>query len=131
MHDLLIVDSGIESVSGYELCRAIRPVSDLGIILLIPDNDRQTRIDALEAGADDYIVAPFLPEELLARVRALLRRVTPAGSRRPKLILSECVVDLQTREVTGPGRCLSWRISLPKGVRRPADFAVAQRGTNQ
>ena len=49
-HDLLIVDSGIESVSGYELCRAIRPVSDLGIILLIPDSDRQTRIDALEAG---------------------------------------------------------------------------------
>jgi two-component system KDP operon response regulator KdpE len=88
----------------YDLCRTVRPKSNLGIILLIEDDDRQRKIDALEAGADDYMIAPFLPEELLARVRALLRRVAHAGSLKPKLMLSGRMVDLHTREVSGPGR---------------------------
>jgi len=100
LYDVLILDSRMEGVCEYELCRTIRPKSDLGIILVIRDNDRQTRIDALEAGADDYVIAPFVTDELLARVRALLRRIAPA--RRTKLELSERTVDLQTREVTGP-----------------------------
>jgi two-component system KDP operon response regulator KdpE len=103
LHDVLIIDAVMEDMTGCELCRRIGHRPELGIILVIRDNERQTRIEALEAGADDYILAPFLPEELLARVRALLRRVAPASSRRPKLILSGKVVDLQTHEVTGPG----------------------------
>jgi two-component system KDP operon response regulator KdpE len=117
-HDVLIVESAAEGMCGYQLVRAIRPVSDLGIILLIPDNDRQTRIDALESGADDYIVAPFLPAELLARVRALLRRVAPVSSRTSRLELSGRIVDLQTRDVTGPDR--------PVAHLTPKEFGVLQ-----
>jgi len=102
LHDLLILDACVESTCEYELCRMIRPRSDLGIILLIRDNDGQSRIDALDAGADDYIATPFAPAELLARVRALLRRVTHAGARRPKLVLSDRLVDLQSHQVIGP-----------------------------
>jgi two-component system KDP operon response regulator KdpE len=104
LHDVLIVAPDLAGMCTYDFCRTIRPKSNLGIILLIQNDDRQTKIDALEAGADDYMIAPFLPEELLARVRALLRRVAHAGSLKPKLILSGRIVDLHTHEVTGPGR---------------------------
>ena len=103
LHDVLIVAPDLTGMCRYDLCRAIRPQSNLGIILLIQDDDRQTKIDALEAGADDYMIAPFQPEELLARVRALLRRVAHAGLRKPKVMLSGRMVDLHTHEVTGPG----------------------------
>jgi two-component system KDP operon response regulator KdpE len=103
LHDVLIVAPCLSGMCRYDLCRIVRPKSNLGIILLIEDDDGQTKINALEAGADDYMVAPFLPEELLARVRALLRRVAHAGSLKPKLILSGRMIDLHTREVTGPG----------------------------
>jgi two-component system KDP operon response regulator KdpE len=102
LHDVLILDSCMEGMCEYDLCRTIRPRSDLGIILLIRDNDGQSKIDALDAGADDYLATPFAPAELLARVRALLRRVAHAGARRPKLILSDRVVDLQSHQVIGP-----------------------------
>jgi two-component system KDP operon response regulator KdpE len=102
MHDVLILDSGMEGMCEYDLCRTIRPKSDLGIILLIRDNDGQSRIDALDAGADDYLATPFVPAELLARVRALLRRVAQTGARKPKLILSDRLVDLQSHQVIGP-----------------------------
>ena len=103
MHDVLIVAPDLTGMCRYDFCRTIRPKSNLGIILLIQNDDRQTKIDALEAGADDYMIAPFQPEELLARVRALLRRVAHAGSLKPKLILSGRTVDMHTHEVTGPG----------------------------
>jgi two-component system, OmpR family, KDP operon response regulator KdpE len=102
LHDVLIVAPNLTGMCTYDFCRTIRPKSNLGIILLIQNDDRQTKIDALEAGADDYMLAPFQPEELLARVRALLRRVAHAGSLKPKLILSGRTVDLHTHEVTGP-----------------------------
>ena len=102
LHDVLILDASVEGVCEYDLCRTIRPRSDLGIILLIRDNDGQAKIEALEAGADDYLPAPFAPAEFLARVRALLRRVTHTGTRKPKLVLSDRLVDLQSHQVIGP-----------------------------
>lgn len=102
LHDVLILDSPIEGVCEYEVCRTIRPKSDLGIILLMRDDAKCNRIAALEAGADDYLAEPFVPAELLARIRALLRRVSHSGPRRPKLVLADRAVDLQSHEVLGP-----------------------------
>lgn len=101
LHDVLILDACMEGMCEYDLCRTIRPRSDLGIILLIRDNG-QSGIAALDAGADDYLATPFVPAELLARVRALLRRVAHASLRKPKLVLSDRLVDLQSHQVIGP-----------------------------
>src|SRR5580692_6888067 len=79
LHDLLILDATVEDamdgIEPHELCRAIRSKSDLGIIILSRGDGKPCSIDALNAGADDYLQAPFVQEELLARVRAILRRV--------------------------------------------------------
>src|ERR1700689_1460273 len=102
LHDVLLLDSVLDGVGPYELCRAIRPKSDLGIILLSRDHSGQGRIDALNAGADDYVPDRFVFAELLARVRAILRRVTlPAGSR-PRIVLEDRAIDFQSHQIQGP-----------------------------
>jgi two-component system KDP operon response regulator KdpE len=98
-YDLLIADSRMDGVT---LCRAIRPKSDLGIIVLAGEDTGQGRIDALNAGADDYIPVPFAWAEFLARVRAILRRVSPRGECR-RIVLQDREVDLRSYEVKGPG----------------------------
>jgi len=101
-HTLLILDSAIAAGGIADICRAIRRNSALGIIVLSRGDDRQGRIDALNAGADDYIPDRFSMAELQARVRAVLRRVanSPATSRRIKL--EDRAVDLSARKVLGP-----------------------------
>lgn len=106
LHDVLIADSGMDGIGLCELCRTIRPKSDLGIIVLAEDDTRQGRIDALNAGADDFIPVPFVVAELLARVRAILRRVTPLGEGR-EIVLQDRAVDLRSYEVKGPGNRVS------------------------
>jgi two-component system KDP operon response regulator KdpE len=102
LHDVLLLDSALEGAGPYEVCRAIRPKSDLGIILLSRDGGGQGRIDALNAGADDYVPDQFAVNELLARVRAILRRVTRAGEN-PRLIpLGDRAIDFQSHEIKGP-----------------------------
>src|ERR1700722_17241190 len=73
LHDVLLLDSALDGVGSFELCRAIRPRSDLGIILLSRDDSGQGRIDALNAGADDYVPDEFVAADLLARFRAIFR----------------------------------------------------------
>ncbi|HTC32102.1 MAG TPA: response regulator transcription factor [Bryobacteraceae bacterium] len=102
MHDVLILDSALDGVEPYELCRAIRPTSDLGIILLSRDNSGQGRIDALNAGADDYVPDQFVLAELLARVRAILRRVTRSLGTRRLVVLQDRAIDFQSHEIKGP-----------------------------
>jgi two-component system, OmpR family, KDP operon response regulator KdpE len=102
LHDVLILDSALEQVGRYDLCRAIRPKSDLGIILLIRDDSGQGRIDALNAGADDYVPDRFVLPELLARVRAILRRVTRSGGERQVVVLEDRAIDFQCYEIRGP-----------------------------
>jgi two-component system, OmpR family, KDP operon response regulator KdpE len=104
LHDVLLLDSALNGagIGPYELCRAIRPKSDLGIILLSRDQSGQGRIDALNAGADDLVPDRFIFAELLARVRAILRRVThPAGSR-PRIVLEDRAIDFQSHQIQGP-----------------------------
>ena len=73
--DMVILDLMLPKLSGERVCRAIRDTSDVPIIMLTAKGEVEDRIVGLELGADDYLVKPFSPRELIARVRALLRRV--------------------------------------------------------
>lgn len=101
-YDVLILDSDVEPSDGLSLCRAVRSMSDLGIILLSCEDVGQGRIDALNAGADDFLPPGFILAELLARVRAILRRVTPAAADRQHVLLPDRAINFQSHEITGP-----------------------------
>jgi two-component system, OmpR family, KDP operon response regulator KdpE len=103
LHDVLILDSALDQAGPYELCRSIRPKSDLGIIVLSREDSGQCRIDALNAGADDYVPDRFVFAELLARVRAILRRVTRSFGNRGLVVLHDRAIDFQCHEIKGPG----------------------------
>lgn len=106
-HNVVILDSRMVSVEAYDLCRTIRLRSDLGIIVLGSDDTQQARIDALNAGADDYVPSLFVLEELLARVRALLRRVARHDGERRHILLQDRAIDLKSYEIRGPGSRVS------------------------
>ena len=76
--DLVILDVGLPDMSGFEVCRTLRTFSDVPVIFLTARHEEIDRIVGLEIGADDYVVKPFSPRELAARVRVILRR---AGGR--------------------------------------------------
>ena len=75
--DLVVLDLMLPKLSGERVCRAIRDQSDVPIIMVTAKDQVEDRIIGLELGADDYLVKPFSPRELVARVRALLRRARP------------------------------------------------------
>lgn len=101
--DVLILDSHLSSTDPCALSRTIRSASDIGIIMLIPDAAEQTRIDALNAGADDYLSPGFVVAELLARVRAILRRIRSSPGRHDHIALQDRAIDLRSHKVQGPG----------------------------
>lgn len=74
---LAILDIGLPDMSGFELCRQIRQFSEVPVIFLTARNEEVDRIVGLEIGADDYVTKPFSPREVVARVRVVLRRLTP------------------------------------------------------
>lgn len=76
--DLIVLDIGLPDVTGLELCKQIRETHDTPIIFLTARADEIDRVVGLEIGGDDYVTKPFSPRELTARVRAILRRVSPA-----------------------------------------------------
>ncbi|SOY87470.1 two-component system response regulator CreB [Cupriavidus taiwanensis] len=78
--DLLILDVGLPDLSGFEVCRTLRTFSDAPVIFLTARHEEIDRIVGLEIGADDYVVKPFSPRELAARVRAILRRARGGGA---------------------------------------------------
>ena len=77
MYDLVLLDIDMPGMTGFETCRAIRAISDMPIIMLTARNAEKDKVEALDAGADDYITKPFSPPELLARVGAALTRSGP------------------------------------------------------
>lgn len=95
--DLLILDVGLPGIDGLELCRQLRQSTDLPIIMLTAADDDIDRILGLELGADDYMGKPFHPRELLARIRALLRRAATSEDM-PKDD-GELKLDVHRREV--------------------------------
>ena len=75
--DLVVLDVGLPDMTGFDVCRALRQVSDVPVIFLTARVGEVDRVLGLELGADDYVVKPFSPRELVARVRACLRRRSP------------------------------------------------------
>ncbi len=96
--DLLIVDWMMPKMNGLELIRRLRADDNRTMILMLTARDEiENRVDGLETGADDYLVKPFAPAELVARVHALIRRVDPAGQTQ-QLNYSDIQIDLLTHE---------------------------------
>lgn len=79
--DLVILDVMLPGIDGVEVCRRLREVNDVPILMLTAREGTSSQVEGLDAGADDYLVKPFVRDELLARIRALLRRRAPDGPR--------------------------------------------------
>ena len=106
MPDLLVLDIMLPEVDGFELARWVRERGDTPIIMLTARRDEFDRIRGLEMGADDYVVKPFSPQELVSRVRAVLRRARrdPEDEAAKPLVFAELSIDPGTRLVTVSGR---------------------------
>jgi two-component system, OmpR family, KDP operon response regulator KdpE len=100
--DLILLDVNMPRISGLETCREIRRTSDVPIIMLTVRNTEQDKVQALDAGADDYVVKPFGAQELLARIRAALRRIAP-GEPAPAFVSDDLKIDFTKRVVTVKG----------------------------
>lgn len=95
--DLVILDLGLPKLDGVEVCKRLREDGDVSILMLTARSETDDRVAGLDSGADDYIVKPFERQELLARMRALLRRRPPRGS--ASLTVGDVVLNPATREV--------------------------------
>jgi two-component system, OmpR family, KDP operon response regulator KdpE len=97
--DLVLLDVNMPGMGGIEACREIRRASDAPIIMLTVRNAERDKVAALDAGADDYVVKPFSIEELLARIRAALRRYAPGDALAP-FVSKDLSIDFETRQIT-------------------------------
>src|SRR5262245_6188820 len=98
--DLAIVDLGLPDFDGVEVIRRIRSWSPMPIVVLSARVQERTKVEALDAGADDYVTKPFGIGELLARVRAALRHTVRIASGKNILILEDAIIDLEARKAT-------------------------------
>ena len=108
--DLLLLDWTLPDFSGVEICRRLRTSDTQTPVLMLTGVDGiEDRVKALDAGADDYLVKPFSIEELLARLRSLLRRSTNKGTDKTPPVLSQADLEVNTasHEVTRNGRTIS------------------------
>lgn len=100
--DLVIMDVGLPDITGFEACKQLRRFSNVPVIFLTARGDELDRVVGLEIGADDYVVKPFSPREVAARVKAILKRVTPpasAASQQAGLLHQEFVIDQQRLQI--------------------------------
>jgi len=97
--DLIVLDVNMPGISGLETCAEIRTSSDVPIIMLTIRNSERDKVQALDAGADDYVVKPFGVQELMARIRAALRRSAP-GDATPAFLTDDLKIDFDKRAVT-------------------------------
>ena len=100
--DLMVLDLGMPGLTGIEVIEAVRGWSQLPILVVSGRSDSFDKVDALEAGADDYVTKPFAADELLARIRALSRR-TPAATDEPVISFGDVTVDLVAHVVSRAG----------------------------
>src|SRR6188472_1756365 len=96
--DLVILDLGLPKLDGMEVARRLRSADDVPILMLTARDALESRVEGLDAGADDYLVKPFERQELLARLRALLRRRPPRGS--ASVVVGDLALNPDTHEVS-------------------------------
>jgi two-component system, OmpR family, KDP operon response regulator KdpE len=97
--DLVLLDLGLPDVEGTTVLTMLRAVSDVPVIVATAQDDERVTVRALDAGADDYVVKPFAPDHLDARIRAVLRRVSSRGEPR-RLVVGGLVVDVDAHTAT-------------------------------
>ena len=102
--DLVLLDMNMPGIGGLEACRTIRAQSEIAIIMLTVRDSESDKVDALDAGADDYVTKPYNAPELLARIRAALRRTPWTHGPTGRLTLGSVEVDFDIRHVTARGR---------------------------
>ncbi len=95
--DLVVLDLGLPRLDGVEVCRRLRAEGDVPILMLTARAETEDRVSGLDSGADDYLIKPFERQELLARIRALLRRRPPRGA--ASLSVADLTLNPDTREV--------------------------------
>jgi len=103
--DLVILDWMLPGMDGLEVCQRLRAGGNIPVLMLTAKDSLQDRVHGLDAGADDYMVKPFQLDELLARVRALLRRTQP--DRVPVFTFADLTLDTATRQALRKGRTIS------------------------
>jgi two-component system KDP operon response regulator KdpE len=104
--DIVILDIGLPDTSGTDVLRALRPICSAPVLMLSVLGNEKDKIAALNAGADDYITKPFNGGELLARLRALLRRVQPQSATSTSFDFGSIQVDLEQRRVMRDGKAV-------------------------
>jgi DNA-binding response OmpR family regulator len=102
---IVVLDVALPGLDGLEVCRRIRARSAVPIVMLTARDEEPDRVAGLEVGADDYVTKPFSPRELVARIKAILRRVEPRPQEQA-LRLGDLAVDIEGREVTVDGRVI-------------------------
>jgi len=104
--DLVLLDMNMPGLGGLDTCRAIRSHSDIGIIMLTVRDSEPDKVEALDAGADDYITKPYNASELLARIRAALRRTPSMQEPTGRMTLGSADIDFDARQVVARGRTI-------------------------
>ena len=128
--DVALVDLGLPGIDGIDVVRGIRGWSEMPVIVLSVRESEQDKVEALDAGADDYVTKPFGMGELLARIRAVTRRTSGRDEEQPVIVAGELAIDLAAHTVTVSGRPVSltpieWRL-LEALARHPGKL-VTQR----
>ena len=99
---LIVLDLGLPDIEGTEVCRRVRAASQVPIIVLSARGAEEDKVNALDLGADDYVTKPFGPDELVARVQAVLRRAR-SGGEEPSIVIGDLELDLARHRVTVAG----------------------------
>jgi len=105
--DVVLIDIMLPGIDGFEVCRSIRRVSDVPIVMVTARADTHDVVAGLEAGADDYVTKPFVPKELSARIRALLRRARAADSSPSSMVFADLEIRPEAGEVLVGGTVIS------------------------
>ena len=102
--DILVLDLMLPGMDGWDICRALRRDSEVPILMLTARAEESDRLVGLEIGADDYVTKPFSPKEVVARVKAILRRTNRTAAKAESVRLGDVVIDLKQYQVTKGGQ---------------------------